>query len=82
MYVVVYIYEYTQYFAATLPVASSIVIYAVTGRMVTFTDGSCARLRSALRVSVPSQSVSHRASNVTLILLVLAGIVTILELTL
>ena len=78
---VVYIYEYTQYFAAALPVASTIVIYTVTGRMVTFTGGGCVRLRSALRVSVPSHSVSHWASNVKLILLVLAGIVTILELT-
>ena len=63
--VVVYIYEYTQYCAAALPVVSFIVMYAVTGRMVTFTGG-CVRLRSALRVSVPSHSVSRRASTVIL----------------
>ena len=63
-----YIYEYTQYFAAALPVASSIAMYAVTGRMVTSTDGGCVRLRPALRVSVPSHSVSDRASNVILTL--------------
>ena len=44
---------------------SSIVMYAVDGRIVTFTGGSV-MLRSALRVSVPSHSVSGRASNVTL----------------
>ena len=59
-------YEYTQYFAAALPVVSFIVMYAATGRMVTFTDGGCVRLRSALRVSVPSHSLSGRASTVIL----------------
>ena len=55
-------------FAVALPVVSTIVMYAVAGRIVTFTGG-CVMLRSALRVSVPSHIVSGRASNVTLTLL-------------
>ena len=45
--------EYTQYYAAALPVASTIAMYAVAGRMLTFTGGCCMKLRVALMNSVP-----------------------------